>query len=361
MLFNTAQFAIFFVALLWVYRLLPRGGRNGWLLGASLLFYTLWIPSYLMLLLIDIGVNYALLRGMVRSARPRLYFVASLVFTLGLLACFKYAAFAVETLGPLAHVLGGAEPPIPEVLLPLGISFYSFQILALQIDAYRGDFEAPRSFPRYALFVCFFPQLVAGPILRGREFLPQLERGGELQPERTRRGLWLIASGVVKKVIVGDFLLAPFVDPVFQHPGIADAPVHLLAVYSFAFQIYFDFSGYTDMARGMGLLMGFELPLNFKEPYLSRNPSEFWRRWHITLSRWLQDYLYIPLGGNRGGSFLTYRNLGITMLLGGLWHGASWNFVIWGALHGGILVLHRRFGKPAADVLARWYGQGNPP
>jgi D-alanyl-lipoteichoic acid acyltransferase DltB (MBOAT superfamily) len=250
-------------------------------------------------------------------------------------------------------LLGAAAPPLPEVLLPLGISFYSFQILALQLDVYRGAAQAPASFARYLLFIAFFPQLVAGPILRGHEFLPQLERGGRVAPERTRRGLWLIASGVAKKVVLGDFLLAPFVDPVFAHAGVAPAPVQLLAVYGFAFQIYFDFSGYTDMARGMACLLGFELPPNFQEPYLSRNPAEFWRRWHMTLSRWLRDYLYVPLGGNRRGRARTQLNLFLTMLLGGLWHGAAWTFVLWGGLHGLLLVAHRAFA-------GSWRGQDTP-
>ncbi len=346
MLFNSAPFAIFFVLVLAVYRLLPARRRNGWLLGASLVFYFLWIPAYLLLLLADIGVNYALLRAMQRSARPRLVLAASVTFTLGLLAFFKYAAFLVESVTPLSGALLGVAPPLPEVLLPLGISFYSFQILALQVDVYRGDAEPPPSLARFALFVAFFPQLVAGPILRGREFLPQLARGGRLEPGRTRRGLWLLGAGLLKKVVLGDFLLAPFVDPVFAQPGVASAPVQLLAVYGFAFQIYFDFSGYTDMARGMACLLGFELPPNFREPYLSRNPAEFWRRWHMTLSRWLRDYLYVPLGGNRRGPARTRLNLLLTMLLGGLWHGAAWNFVIWGGLHGLLLVLHRRLGAP---------------
>jgi alginate O-acetyltransferase complex protein AlgI len=210
--------------------------------------------------------------------------------------------------------------------------------------------EPVESLARYALFVSFFPQLVAGPILRGSQLLPQIARGGETSPERTRRGLWLIASGVGKKMVLADFLLGPLVDPVFEMPGAASAPYHLLALYAFAFQIYFDFSGYTDMARGMACLLGFELPLNFREPYLSRNPAEFWRRWHITLSQWLRDYLYIPLGGNRRGPGRTYVNLAITMLLGGLWHGAAWSFVVWGGLHGLFLMLHRRFGRRGADA-----------
>jgi D-alanyl-lipoteichoic acid acyltransferase DltB (MBOAT superfamily) len=350
MLFNTAQFAIFFAAVLLVYRCLPRGGRNAWLLGCSLVFYFLWIPSYLLLLLAEIGVNFALLHAMLRSSRPRVFLVASIVFTLGLLAFFKYAAFLVETATPLTVGLLGHAPPLPEVVLPLGISFYSFQILALQIDSFRGRIEPPRSLARYALFVAFFPQLISGPILRGHEFLPQLERGGRLEPERTRRGLWLIAAGLLKKAILGDYLLAPFVNEVYGNPGLAAAPAQLVATYAFAFQIYFDFSGYTDMARGMACLMGFELPFNFREPYLSRNPAEFWRRWHTTLSRWLRDYLYIPLGGNRRGPARIYANLLLTMLLGGLWHGAGWNFVIWGGLHGLLLSVHRRFRRRPTDA-----------
>jgi D-alanyl-lipoteichoic acid acyltransferase DltB (MBOAT superfamily) len=350
MLFHSAQFVVFFALVLAVHRLLPRRRRNAWLLCASLLFYFLWIPAYLLLLLVDLGVNYALLRALTRSARPRRWLAASVVFTLGLLVWFKYAAFAVESAAPLLAAIGGAAPPLPEVLLPLGISFYSFQILALQIDACRGHAPAPPSLARYALFVAFFPQLVAGPILRGSEFLPQLERGGEIAPDRTRRGLWLLAAGVVKKVILGDYLLAPFVDEVYAHPGVAPAPVQLLATYSFAFQIYFDFSGYTDMARGLACLLGFELPLNFREPYLSRDPAEFWRRWHMTLSRWLRDYLYIPLGGNRQGPSRTQVNLLVTMLLGGLWHGAGWTFLLWGGLHGLLLVVHRRFGRGGREA-----------
>jgi len=354
MLFNTAQFAIFFAAILLVYRCLPRRSGNAWLLGCSLVFYFLWIPSYLLLLLLEIGVNFALLRAMLRSTRPRVFLVASIAFTLGLLAFFKYAAFLVESTAPLTQGLLGHAPPLPEVLLPLGISFCSFQILALQIDSFRGRIEPPRSLARYALFVAFFPQLIAGPILRGHEFLPQLERGGRLEPERTRRGLWLIASGLCKKAILGDYLLAPFVNEVYGNPGLAPAPVQLLATYGFAFQIYFDFSGYTDMARGMACLLGFELPFNFREPYLSRNPAEFWRRWHTTLSRWLRDYLYIPLGGNRRGPARVYANLLLTMLLGGLWHGAGWNFVIWGGLHGLLLAGHRGLRRRPTDAERRF-------
>ncbi len=341
MLFNSVQFAAFFL-LVWVgARMLPARTRAPWLLGASLVFYALWVPVYLALLGVTVLVNYGLLRIMVRSVRPKLPLAASIVFTLGLLAVFKYAAFIVSSALPVLRWSIGWEPPIPEFFLPLGISFYSFQMIALSVDTYQRRMEPVSTLRRYALFVCFFPQLIAGPIVRGHELLPQLERGAVTTSARTQRGLWLLASGLVKKVLLADYLLAPFVDTVFQHPGLASAPYKLLAVYSFAFQIYFDFSGYTDLARGCGLLLGFELPFNFKEPYLSRNPTEFWRRWHMTLSSWLRDYLYIPLGGNRQGRARTGVNVILTMLLGGLWHGASWTFVIWGGLHGVMLMAHR--------------------
>ena len=345
MLFNSLQFALFFSVVVFLFRTLPRSWRNPLLLGASIAFYTAWIPSYLLLLAVDIGVNYWLLRAIARSSRPRLFLTLSMVFTLGLLAYFKYAALAVEAMLPILSRGLGVQVSVPDIFLPLGISFYSFQILALAIDTYRREAGETPSFPRYALFVSFFPQLIAGPILRGHQFLPQLARGGDPTPERTRRGLWLLACGIGKKVIVADFLLAGYVDSIFGAPGAASAPAHLLAIYSFAFQIYFDFSGYTDMARGMALLLGFELPFNFMEPYLSRNPMEFWRRWHMTLSGWLRDYLYIPLGGNRRGSGRTYFNVLVTMLLGGLWHGAGWNFAVWGGLHGLLLIAHRLRGR----------------
>ena len=350
MLFNSFQFAIFFAMVLCLYQLVPRSRRGGVLLTASLVFYTLWIPAYLLLLLADLVVNYALMRAMVRSARPRLYLAASIVCTVGLLVHFKYSAMLIETLAPVLAAGLGWTPDIPQIFLPLGISFYSFQIIALNVDIYRGVSPPVTSFARYSLFISFFPQLIAGPILRGSEFLPQLERGGVQSSSRTRRGLWLIASGIGKKVIFADFLLAPFVDTVFVGPETAWAPFHLIAVYCFAFQIYFDFSGYTDMARGIALLLGFELPLNFTEPYLSRSPAEFWQRWHITLSTWLRDYLFFSMGGASRGSTRASFNLFLTMLLGGLWHGAAWTFVLWGGYQGILLVLHRTTSPMLAKV-----------
>jgi D-alanyl-lipoteichoic acid acyltransferase DltB (MBOAT superfamily) len=350
MLFNSLQFALFLGLVLIVLRLIPQRARTGVLLFASMVFYALWLPAYLLLLLADLVVNYVLLKAMVRSGRPRLFLSTPVVFTLSLLAGFKYPAFALESAAPLLASGFGISPSIPDFFLPLGISFYSFQIIALAVDTYRHRVEPVESFARYALFISFFPQLIAGPILRGAEMLPQLALGGAPTAERTRRGCWLLVIGLVKKVVFADFLLAPFVDDVFTAPEFGSAGLHLIATYSFAFQIYFDFSGYVDMARGAALLMGFEIPTNFLEPYLSRNPAEFWRRWHITLSTWLRDYLYIPLGGNRHSTSRTYVNLFLTMLLGGLWHGAAWTFVVWGGLHGVLLAVHRLLGGKAGDV-----------
>ncbi len=341
MLFNTFQFALFFCLVLLLHRRLPAAWRNPLLLGASLVFYTLWVPAYLILFLVDIGVNYALIQGMVRSRHPRIWLACAVTFTLGLLAYFKYAALLIETALPALEAGFAFIPPVPEIFLPLGISFYSFQIIALSVDVYRGTGERPKSLARYALFVSFFPQLIAGPILRGHDLLPQLERGARPNRERSRRGLSLIASGLVKKVFLADFLLSNFVDDLYGSPGVASAPFHLVAMYSFVLQIYFDFSGYSDIARGLANLLGFELPLNFVEPFVSRNPTELWERWHITLSHWLRDYLYIPLGGSRVAPVRVYVNLMLTMVLGGFWHGAAWNFLIFGAIHGVGLSLHR--------------------
>ncbi len=349
MLFNSLQFAVFFLCVLALHRAAPPARRNGLLLGASLFFYFCWIPAYLVLLIAEASINYVLLRRMAASRRPGVWLTASVVTSLGVLAAFKYGVFFALDVAPLL----GLSLPVPDLILPLGISFYTFQMIALATDTYRGRIEAVAHYRDYLLFVVFFPQLVAGPIVRGSELLPQIRQGGETNRERSRRGAWLLGAGAFKKIVLGDFLLGPFVDFAFDNPAGAAAPIRLLGLYSFAFQIYFDFSGYTDMARGIALLLGFELPRNFLEPYLSRNPSEFWRRWHITLSRWLRDYLYIPLGGNREGQARLFANLLITMTLGGLWHGAGWNFVIWGMLHGVLLVGHRLIVGPPSSLPAR--------
>lgn len=355
MLFNSISFVLFFIALLSVLRFVPRAGRPGVLLAASLLFYTMWVPAYLLLLLVEIGVNFALLRAIAYGRFPRAALVTALAFSLGLLAYFKYAAFLLASLMPLLS--GALDEPfgLPDIFLPLGISFFTFQMLGLSIDAYRRKFDRPPGLRDYALFVCFFPQLIAGPILRGDEFFPQIDTPAHLSRERIRSALWLIAGGMLKKIVLADFLLAPYADEVFLDPSGLGAAATWTAMYSFAFQIYYDFSGYTDIARGLARLLGFEIPENFREPYLARNPVEFWRRWHITLSEWLRDYLYISLGGNRRGTTRTQLNLFLTMLIGGLWHGAAWNFVLWGALHGLLLVVHRLvFGRGSGDRPLAW-------
>jgi len=344
MLFNTLQYAFFLAVVAAAVRMVPPAKRAPILLAASVVFYSLWLPVYLLLLAADLAVNYVLLRRMVKSSRPRLYLIASVVFSLALLARFKYAAFAIETAMPLLKAIMDVPPEVPHLFLPLGISFYTFQIIALTVDTYRRDIEPIDSFWRYALFISFFPQLIAGPILRGPQLLPQLLGGGRISAERTHRGMWLLISGAAKKLILADYLLASFVNEAYALPGYGTAGYHLVASFSFLFQVYYDFSGYVDMARGSALLLGFELPHNFLEPYLSRTPAEFWRRWHITLSDWLRDYIYIPLGGNRRSVSRGYFNLIVTMVLGGLWHGAAWPFVMWGGLHGLWLAVHRALG-----------------
>jgi alginate O-acetyltransferase complex protein AlgI len=360
-LFNSLEFALFFALVFGAITVAPRRLEGGVLLAASLLFYALWVPRLLPLLVALLGANYLLLRLTARSAstgapgRSRLFLTLSITLTLSVLALFKYGAFAAGLVAPVLPVAHRAAPLLSSLLLPLGISFYSFEIISLGVDVHRGRLGCP-SFGRYVLFVTFFPHLIAGPIMRGEELLPQLVAGGDRNARRSRRGIWLFAAGLLKKTLLSDYLLLPMVSEVFGTPGATSGPVHLVALYSFAFQIYFDFSGYSDMARGLACLLGFELPMNFEEPYLSRDPAEFWRSWHMTLSRWLRDYLYVPLGGNRRGPARTQLNLMITMVLGGLWHGAGVNFLFWGALHGLLLVAYRRAtgGRSDRGGSLRW-------
>ncbi|HEX4340233.1 MAG TPA: MBOAT family O-acyltransferase [Polyangiaceae bacterium] len=348
MLFNSFPFALFFAITYAVFVLSPVRRRERVLLAASLVFYGLWVPTYFVLLLVMLGASYVLVRRMVTSPRPKAWLTANIVFSLSVLAAFKYSAFAVQLASPLLRGVLHLPVHAPYWVLPLGISFYTFEIVSLAVDIHREKLALP-SFSRYLLFVTFFPHLIAGPIMRGAELLPQLDAGGERTHARTRRGLWLFAVGLVKKTIFSDFLLMPYVAEIFQAPGGPSGPAHLLAAYSFAFQIYFDFSGYSDMARGLACVLGFELPMNFEEPYLSRDPSEFWTRWHVTLSRWLRDYLYVPLGGNRHGLARTLTALMLTMLLGGLWHGAGIDFILWGGLHGTLLIAYRLLARRRVD------------
>lgn len=346
MLFNSFHFVVFFVVVLALNRPLKRWpvAQKLMLLAASYYFYGQWEWHYLLLVWFSTIVDYLIGLRMVRTAHPRRLVAISVVVNLGFLAIFKYANWLIDTVNGTAAALGSALHFTPiDLLLPVGISFYTFQSLSYTIDVYRGVLPPRRNLLDYALAVAFFPQLEAGPIVRAREFLAELDGDQRVEFGDVRRALVLIAFGYVKKLVVADNL-APVVDRVFDAPAAHGFWDSLLAVYAFAFQIYCDFSGYTDIAIGCALLLGFRFPKNFDYPYAAQGIQEFWRRWHMTLSRWLRDYLYIPLGGNRKGGARTYANLMTTMLLGGLWHGASWNFVIWGGLHGAYLAVGRAVG-----------------
>jgi D-alanyl-lipoteichoic acid acyltransferase DltB (MBOAT superfamily) len=278
------------------------------------------------------------------DARRRLLLIVSIAVNLGILGLFKYAGFFVDSFAGLVEGLGlSANRPVLDVVLPVGISFYTFQTLGYTIDVYKRRLEAEPNLLVFAVYVAFFPQLVAGPIERATNLLPQL-RGERRLPggESVREGALLILIGLFKKVVIADGL-APVVNEAFANADVASGAALLAGVYAFSLQIYGDFAGYSAIARGTAKLLGVDLVVNFQQPYLSTNITDFWRTWHISLSTWLRDYLYIPLGGNRKGAARTYRNLMLTMLLGGLWHGAAWTFVVWGGLHGVYLAAHRRW------------------
>jgi alginate O-acetyltransferase complex protein AlgI len=345
MLFNTQQFFVFLVAVLALFYSAPRAWRKWILLAASYYFYMSWNPRFILLLLTLTTVDYWAAQW-IEQSRPhhrKLFLVLSLAANLGFLGFFKYYNFLA---GNLARLLRLPEHSFAlAIILPLGISFHTFQSMAYVVDVYRGEQRAIRNPADYALFISFFPQLVAGPIVRAQEFFRTFYAWRPPVTEEQFRGVLLMLLGLAKKMALAD-QFAQIADRYFgnvaAHPGAVSA---WSGTGAFALQIFFDFSGYTDMAIGMALLLGFHFPVNFRRPYLAFSITDFWHRWHISLSRWLRDYLYIPLGGNREGSLRTYRNLMLTMLLGGLWHGASWNFVIWGAYHGGLLSLERLAGR----------------
>ena len=350
MLFPTITFAIFLTLVLGAHTVL-LGRPRAWkatMLAASYIFYAWWDWRFLTLIWLSTAVDFVAGRALRASASPtrrRLLLVLSLATNLGMLGFFKYADFFVESFVNLMADLGLAVSAQPlGIILPVGISFYTFQTMSYSIDIYRGRLEPTESLLDFALFVGFFPQLVAGPIVRARDFLAQLGTD-DRTPIDTGRSLRLILGGLFKKIVIADVLATELVDGVFANPEGATGLETLLAIYGYALQIYGDFSGYSDIAIGIALLLGFRFSDNFDQPYRAASLQEFWRRWHISLSSWLRDYLYVPLGGNRSGQRRTYINLGIVMLLGGLWHGASWNFVIWGGIHGGMLALERTRGK----------------
>jgi alginate O-acetyltransferase complex protein AlgI len=360
MIFNSFVFWAFFATVLLLYWRLPLLGQNRLLLVASYVFYGYWDWRYLGLLgastLVDYYVGYYLVR-IDEQRKRKLLLTLSIVTNLSFLGFFKYCGFFVDSFAELLRALG-FEPHLPvlQIVLPVGISFYTFQSMAYTIDVYRGVTKPATSLFNFALFVAYFPQLVAGPIERSNELLPQLENPRRLRPGDFAEGLYHILLGLFKKVIVADNL-APIVNRVFDTPAAELTGTEvLIGVYAFAFQIYCDFSGYSSIAQGVSKWLGIDLSYNFRMPYFSRSPSEFWNRWHISLSQWLRDYLYIPLGGNRRGPGRTYVNLMLTMLLGGLWHGANWTFVAWGAWQGLLLVAYRlagteTFEKPATNVM----------
>jgi alginate O-acetyltransferase complex protein AlgI len=335
MSFTSVVFALFFAVLIALYQLLPLRYRKSLLLAAGLYFYAYWDWRFLGLMMTCIGADFFLALQIERAKgreTKRRYLVVSLLLNFGLLGFFKYYNFFATS---ASAALGGLGVHLPHltIILPIGISFFTFESMSYTFDVYRGTLVPCRRIIDFALFIAFFPRLVAGPIIRASHFLPQLKRPLTLRWSDVQAGWFILLSGLIKKMVLADNL-AVFVDPVFQAPHLYNSLTNWLAVVSYALQLYYDFSGYSDMAVGLAKVFGFDLPINFSAPYGAASLTDFWRRWHISLSRWLRDYVYIPLGGSRAGTPRTYLNLMLTMLLGGLWHGASWNFVAWGGLHG---------------------------
>jgi alginate O-acetyltransferase complex protein AlgI len=354
MLFCSQKFLLFFLLVFALYWALPGRRMRVWLLlGASFYFYASWNRKLAFIICASTLLDYLLALGMERCQvawRRKLLLSVSLVANLGLLCYFKYANFFLHSLNDLLIAAGvPAWFGTLKVILPIGISFYTFEAINYTVDVYRRRIPAERNLGDFMLFILFFPHLVAGPIVRARDFLPQIKRPKRWDWPRMYLGLGYVVMGLVKKMAIAD-RMAEYVDPVFGDPSGYRAEAILMAIIAYSVQIYCDFSGYTDMAIGTAHMLGYKLAQNFNMPYLAANVSEFWRRWHISLSSWLRDYLFIPLGGSRGSHWRTAANLMVTMTLGGLWHGANWTFVFWGALHGTLLVGHRLF----RDQCQRW-------
>lgn len=358
MLFNSHPFVLCFLPITFLgFYLFARAGREfglGWLVGASLFFYGWWDVRYVPLLLLSVAINYGFARLLIAEVgmrRRRALLVVGVSANLATLAYFKYAAFGAATL----TVISGLDFTLAPIALPLGISFFTFTQIAYLVDASRGQVQQTKA-AHYLLFVTYFPHLIAGPIIHHKEMMPQFARAGSggINAENVAIGLTAFSLGLVKKVLLADNL-AQFATPVFEAAAIGPVFLHeaWIGALAYTLQLYFDFSGYCDMALGLSLLFGIRLPLNFNSPYQAENIADFWRRWHMTLSRFLRDYVYIPLGGKRRGSLRRYSNLMATMLIGGLWHGAGWTFVAWGGLHGAYLVILRAWQKlPLARRLA---------
>lgn len=344
MFFNSITYGIFLIVVLSLYYPLAHRWQNRLLIVASYVFYGWWDWRFLTLIAISTIVDYFAGRTIGKSENTtirRAVLLISLCTNLGILGFFKYFDFFVDSFAELLSVFGfESHPTILAIVLPVGISFYTFQTMAYTIDVYRDRMKPVRNFADFSLYVCFFPQLVAGPIERAQRLLPQIQSPRKVSQKEVSEGCVLILFGLFRKVVIADSA-APFVNRCFENPLEYSSSGLVFGVWLFAIQIYCDFSGYTDIARGTARLLGFDLMVNFRQPYFSTSITDFWRRWHISLSTWLRDYLYIGMGGNRHGEFATYRNLMITMLLGGLWHGAAWTFVVWGGLHGIYLSVHK--------------------
>jgi alginate O-acetyltransferase complex protein AlgI len=355
-IFHSLDFIVFFIVVTAVYWRLRQRGQNVLLLVASYFFYGYVHPWFLILIATSTVIDYFAARGMeARPGRRRLFMGLSIASNFGMLGFFKYFNFFVENVHGVLAAAGVSVPqPALRIFLPVGISFYTFQAMSYTIDVFRGELRARRSLLDLAVFISFFPHLVAGPIQRASYLLPQVESRRRFSIDRARSGFLLICWGFLKKLVIADNV-GVIANKVF---ALSDPSFPLLwaGVYAFAVQIYADFSAYTDIARGTSRWLGFELTENFDHPYLARSPSDFWRRWNISLSSWFRDYVYIPLGGSRGGGWLWARNVLVTFLLSGLWHGASWNYVLWGFYHGLLLVLTRARAilMPAARPRAAW-------
>ncbi len=345
MLFNSLEFAVFMAIVYGLYLVLNHKWQNRMLLVASYIFYGAWNWKFLSLIFISTILDYICgirIYNSVSMKRKRIFLFLSVFGNLSILGFFKYFNFFAGDLTALINHFGfSIRLNSLNIILPVGISFYTFQTMSYTIDIYRGGLRPTRKFFDFALFVAFFPQLVAGPIERAKNLLPQILSPRTFNVDRFYEGCYLIFWGLFQKVVIADNL-AKIAEPVFNGWKYKSGEI-VLAMYAFAFQIFCDFAGYSNIARGLGKLLGFEIMENFRQPYLSTNPREFWRRWHISLSSWLRDYLYIPLGGSRKGAVITRRNILITMLLGGLWHGAAWTFVFWGIYHAFLLMAYRRF------------------